>query len=389
MHVGRTVFSQIVDVVPHWLFQRLAQRHDQTSARLKFKAWEHFLTLGFAQLTFRESLRDIEACLGAQPRLAYHLGFRSRVARSTLADANEQRDWRIFADLAHWLMPRARELYADEPHALDLDAPVYALDSSLIDLSIALCPWANWTGTDAAVKLHTLLELRGPLPAFVAITHAEHGDSAILDQMPVEPGSFYVMDRGYIDLLRLSRLAAAGAFFVVRERDAVRYYVRQSRAVDRSGSLRSDQTIRFTSDDSRRHWPGPMRRVSVFDSEHRRRLAFWTNNWVLPTATVAELYRQRWQIELFFRWIKQNLRIRAFYGTSPNAIRVQLWSAICTYLCVAITRKRLRLPQNLTTVLQIVSVHALHKVPLAELFAENDITPPPVDIPEQLTFSDL
>ncbi len=207
--------------------------------------------------------------------------------------------------------------------------------------------------------------------------------------MPVEPGSFYVMDRGYIDLIRLSRLAAAGAFFVVRERDAVRYYVRQSRAVDRSGSLRSDQTIRFTGDDSRRHWPGQMRRVSVFDSEHRRRLAFWTNNWVLPTATVAELYRQRWQIELFFRWIKQNLRIRAFYGTSPNAIRVQLWSAICTYLCVAITRKRLCLPQNLTTVLQIVSVHALHKVPLAELFAENDITPPPADIPEQLTFSDL
>lgn len=389
MHVGRTVFSQIVEVVPHWLFQRLAQRHEQASGRLKFKAWEHFLALGFAQLTFRDSLRDIEACLGAQPRLAYHLGFRSRVARSTLADANEQRDWRLFAALAHWLMPQARALYADEPHALELDAPVYALDSSLIDLSLALCPWANWTGTDAAVKLHTLLELRGPLPAFVAVTPAEQGDSTILDQLPVEAGSFYVMDRGYIDLPRLARLAAAGAFFVVRERDAVRYYVRQSRAVDRSGDLRSDQTIRFTGDGSRRHWPGPMRRVSVFDSEHRRRLAFWTNHWLLPAATVAELYHQRWQIELFFRWIKQNLRIRAFYGTSPNAIRVQLWSAICAYLCVAITRKRLRLPQNLTTVLQIVSVHALHKVALAELFAEDHPTPLPRDIPEQLTFNDL
>jgi len=389
MNSGKTVFAQIMEQFPHWEFHRLAQRHQLDSARLKFTPWEHLLALCFAQLTFRESLRDIEACLGAQPRLAYHLGFRTRVTRSTLADANEQRDWRLFADLAQRLMRRARRLYQDEPNALALDATIYALDASLIDLSLTLCPWANWTGTDAAVKLHALLDLRGPLPAFVAITPAAFSEVRLLDDLPIEPGSFYVMDRGYVDLRRLRRIAETGAFFVIRERTATRCYVTASRPVDRTTSLRSDQSIRFTGALSRRHWPQVMRRVSVFDAEHHRRLAFWTNHWLLAATVVAELYRQRWQVEIFFRWIKENLRIRAFYGTSANAVRVQLWSAICAYLAVAITRRQLGLPHSLTTVLQIVSVHALQKVPLIELFAENDITPPGSTTPEQMVFSDL
>ena len=389
MNAGKPVFGQIVEQVHHWEFQRLVRRHGLDSGRLRFTVWEQFLALCFAQLTFRESLRDIESCLGAQPRLAYHLGFRSRVTRSTLADANERRDWRLFAAVAQRLMVRARRLYAEEPNALDMETTIYALDSSLIDLSLALCPWANWTGSDAAVKLHTLLDLRGPLPAFVAITEAERGDVTILDEIPIEPGSFYVMDRGYVDLHRLRRIAQAGAFFVIRERPDVRHYVAASRPVDRSTSLRADQSIRFNGWDAPRHWPDLMRRVSIHDLEQSMRLAFWTNQWTLSAATISELYRQRWQIELFFRWVKQSLRIRTFYGTSPNAVRVQLWSAICVYLAIAITRKELGLTTNLTTFVQVLSVHALSKVPIAELFTKLDTSRTHFDTPEQLTFNDL
>jgi hypothetical protein len=311
------------------------------------------------------------------------------VTRSTLADANERRDWRLFAAVAQQLMKRARGLYEDEPNVLGIDATVYALDASLIDLSLALCPWANWSGTDAAVKLHTLLDLRGPLPAFVAITEGNINEMLLMDELPIEPGSFYIMDRGYVDLRRLRRIAQAGAFFVIRERADVRYYVTASRPVDRTTSLRSDQSIRFNGWDSKYTFPELLRRVSIFDAEHSRRLAFWTNQWTLPASTISELYRQRWQIELFFRWIKQNLRIRAFYGTTPNAVRVQLWTAISAYLAVAIARKRLKLTASLTTVLQIISVHALQKVPIAELFAENNTSEQSLDIPDQLTFNNL
>jgi hypothetical protein len=390
MHAGKLVFAQIIERVHHWEFRRLVRRHGLDSGRMRFTPWEQFLALCFAQLTFRESLRDIESCLGAQPHIAYHLGFRSRVTRSTLADANEQRDWRLFAAVAQCLMARARRLYRDEPNALDIDATIYALDGSLIDLSLALCPWANWTGNDAAVKLHALLDLRGPLPAFVTITEGERSEVTVLDELPIEPGSFYVMDRGYVDLRRLRRIAQAGAFFVIRERADIHYYVAASRKVDReTTNLRSDQSIRFNGEDSAANWPELMRRVSIFDAEHSRRLAFWTNQWTLPAATIAELYKQRWQVEIFFRWIKQNLRIRAFYGTTPNAVRVQLWTAISAYLAVAITRKQLKLSASLTTVLQIISVHALQKVPISELFAESDTTPSPLNTPSQLTFNDL
>lgn len=389
MNEGKTVFSQLVERVPHWEFRRLAQVHDSADNRRRFSSWDHFLALVFAQLTFRESLRDIEACLGNLPKLSYHLGFRSRITRSTLARANEERDWKLFAAVAQKLIERARRLYQDEPGVLDLDSPVYAVDSSMIDLSLAVCPWANWTGTDAAVKLHTSLDLRGPLPAFVALTDAKYSDVVWLDQLPIEPGSFYVMDRGYIDFRRLRRMAEAGAFFVIRDRPDIKYYVVVSRPIDRSGPLRSDQTIRLNGHTASKLWTEPLRRVSIFDHDHSRRLTFWTNQWTLPAATIAELYKQRWQVELFFRWVKQSLRLRTFYGTTPNAVRVQLWSAICTYLAIAITRKELGLSINLTTLVQILSVHPFSKVPIPELVTNFDTrqrTPHPGN---QLTFSEI
>jgi hypothetical protein len=371
MHSGQYVFSQVMERVPHWEFQRVAQRHGVDSPRLGFTAWEHFSAMAFAQLTFRESLRDIEACLSSQRSLAYHLGFRRAVRRSTLSYANEHRDWRFFADLGQRLMHRARSLYRDEPAELELGADIYALDATMIDLSLALCPWANWTGTTAAVKMHTLLDLRGSLPSFVTISRGGQNEMSWLDELPLEAGSYYVMDRGYLDLRRLQRFTREGAFFVIRERPDIRFYVAQSRPVDRRTSLRCDQTIRFNGEASRHSWPERMRRVGIFDAEHARRMAFWTNQWTLPAATISELYRQRWQIEIFFRWIKQNLRIRSFYGTTSNAVRVQLWTAICTYLAVAIARKQLGLPRSLTAVLQILSVNAFQKVPIRELFADS------------------
>jgi Domain of unknown function (DUF4372)/Transposase DDE domain len=387
MHTGRLVFAQILECLPHYQFQRLVQRHYAEHARLKFSVWEHFLSLVFAQLTYRESLRDIEACLGSRPELLYHLGFRHRVRRSTLADANEQRDWRIFAALAEHLMHRARKLYAAEPSALPINHAIYALGASLIDLSLALCPWANWTATQSAVKLHTLLDLRGPLPAFVAITEAARHQVSVLDELPVEAGSFYIMDRGYVDLRRLMRLHRAGAFFVIRAKANLLFYVVRSRTVDKAGGVRCDQDIRFRGMDTRTFWPQIMRRVSVFDPEQKRRLVFWTNNWALPAHTIGELYRQRWQVELFFRWIKQNLRLRTFYGLSPNAVRVQLWSAVCAYLLVAIARQQLGLSQSLQHILQVISVNVFQKTPLQELFANNDTSEPSFDTHNQLLLS--
>jgi IS4 transposase len=387
MHCGQFVFSQVLERIPHWEFQRLARRYNMDTRKLTFTAWEHFAAMAFAQLTFRESLRDIEACLGAQRSLAYHLGFRRPVRRSTLAYANEHRDWRFFAELSQRLMHRARQLYRDEPAALEIEADIYALDATMIDLSLGLCPWANWTGTDAAVKMHTLLDLRGPLPSFITISQGGQNEMAWLDEIPIEAGSYYVMDRGYLDLRRLQRFTREGAFFVIRERPDLSYYVAESRPVDRSTTLRCDQTIRFNGEASRRSWPDRMRRVGIYDAEHARRMAFWTNQWTLSAAMISELYRQRWQIEIFFRWIKQNLRIRSFYGTTPNAVRVQLWIAIGTYLAVAIARKQLGITRSLTTVLQIVSVNAFQKVPLAELFAENNTSISGFDTPNQLTLS--
>lgn len=387
MHSGQFVFSQVMARVPHWEFQRIIRRYHLDTPRLSFTAWEHFAAMAFAQLTFRESLRDIEACLGGQRSLAYHLGFRRPVRRSTLAHANEHRDWRCFADLGQKLMQRARRLYRDEPTGLEIEADIYALDATMIDLSLALCPWANWTGTAAAVKMHTLLDLRGPLPSLITISHGGHNEMASLDELPLVAGSYYVMDRGYLDLRRLQRFSREGAYFVIRERPDLSYYVAESRTVDRSSTLRCDQTIRFNGEASRRNWPHPMRRVGIYDAEQARRMAFWTNQWALPAATIAELYRQRWQIEIFFRWIKQNLRIRSFYGTTPNAVRAQLWIAICTYLAVAIARKQLGITRSLTSVLQIISVNVFQKTSLPELFADTDPSARDDTTPNQLTLS--
>lgn len=387
MNEGKTVFAQVMACVPHWEFRRVVAEHDVTTRRRSFSAWDHFLAMSFAQLTFRESLRDIEACLEAQPQLRHHLGFRSRVTRSTLARVNEQRPWQLFAALAQKLITRARDLYHAEPNVLDLTAPVYALDSTFIELSLALCPWANWTGSDATVKLHTMLDLRATLPAFATITEGSHADVLWLDTVPIEPGSYLIMDRGYIDFHRLRRIAQAGAFFVVRDRRDVKYYTAHSRPVDRTTTLRSDQAIRFNGTDASRLWPEPMRRVSIYDQVHQRRLAFWTNVWDLPAATIAELYRQRWQIELFFRWIKENLRMRSFYGTSPNAIRVQIWTDITAYLACAITRRSYNLTTNLTTFLQVLSLHACAPTPLVNLFLSTTSSHSPQN--QQLLFNDL
>lgn len=331
MNTGQTVFTQVMARIPHWEFQRAYTACGVPPPRSDaLSPWDHFLALGFAQMTFRESLRHIEACLGAQAGLAYHMGFRSRITRSALSRANERRDWRPWEHLAGKLMPKVRALYFDEPNALDL---------------------------------------RGPIPAFLNVTPATYGDVCWLDELPVEPGAFYIMDRGYIDFQRLRRIDNAGAFFVIRDRCDVRYYVAESRPVDRSTNLRSDQSIRLNGTDAPKHWPGLLRRVSLYDFEHSRRLAFWTNQWNVGAGIITELYRHRWQIELFFRWLKHGLRIRSFYGTTANAVRLQLWASICTYLAMAITRKQLGITTNLTTFVQVLSLHAISKTPIEELFA--------------------
>jgi hypothetical protein len=390
MNTGQTVFTQVMARIPHWEFQRAYTACGVRPVRSDaLSPWDHFLTLSFAQMTFRESLRDIEACLNAQPGLAYHMGFRSAITRSALSRASEQRDWRPWEHLARKLMPKVRAMYGDEPNVLDLEVPVIAVDSSVIDLSFALCPWANWNATNAAVKLHAALDLRGPIPAFLNVTAATHGDVCWLDELPIEPGAFYILDRGYIDFRRLRRIAEAGAFFVIRDRANVRYYVAASRPVDRSTALRSDQSIRLNGTDAPKHWPGLLRRVSLYDFEHSRRLAFWTNQWEVSAATIAALYRHRWQIELFFRWLKHGLRIRIFYGTTANAVRLQLWASLCTYLAMAITRKQLGITINLTTFVQVLSLHAISKTPIAELFADSTTTQAPSSLPNQLVFDDL
>ena len=390
MNTGSPVFAQIMAYIPHWEFQRAYRACGSRAPRCDaLSPWDHFLALCFAQLTFRQSLRDIEACLRAQPALAYHLGFRSTITRSTLARANEQRDWQPWALLARKLMPKVRSLYQTEPSALELDVPVIAIDSSLIDLSLALCPWANFTGAKAALKLHAALDLRGPVPAFINVTTGEASDVGGLDHLPVEPGAVYVMDRGYIDFRRLRRLADQGAFFVIRARPDVRFYVRVSRAVDRSGLLRADQIVRFNGTDVPQYWPGDLRRVTLYDATHARRLVLWTNLWDVPAVVIADAYRQRWQIELFFRWLKHGLRIQTFYGTSENAVRLQLWASICVYLAMASARKQLGITTNLTTFVQVLSLHALSKTPVTELFAENNTSGSTPSIHNQLLLKDF
>jgi Transposase DDE domain/Domain of unknown function (DUF4372) len=358
-------------------FTRCVQRFPAPRRPRGLSAYDHFLALCFAQLTGREGLRDLVVCLNARPARTYQAGFRTRLTRTNLAYTNQQRDWRVLAAVAQVLMRRAARLYTTAPVDPDLPHLSYALDSSLIDLSLAMFPWAQWQGTAAAVKLHTLLSLRGPLPAWTAVTEACFPDTLMLEHIPLEKGAFYVMDRGYLDFGGLARRQAHGAFFVVRSKCHVNFHIRTSRPVDKATGLRCDQTVRLGRVRSWQAFPAPLRRVRVRDEAAGPSLVLLTNQFELPALTVAELYRHRWQVELFFKWIKGHLRLRAFLGRSENAVRLQVWSPICAYLLVAIAKKEPGLPQSLHQVLQVISVSAFETVPLAELFATTpSITPP-------------
>jgi len=367
MHAGRIIFSQIMDFIPLHEFHKCV-RHYQGQHRVRrFSCYDQFLCMAFAQLTYRESLRDIEICLRAmQPKL-YHAGFRGKASRSTLADANEKRDWRIYADFAHVLIRTARALYVNEDFGLELQQTTYALDSTTIDLCLSLFPWAHFRKHKGAIKLHTLMDLCGNIPSFIDITHGKIHDIAILNQLVLEPGAFYIMDRGYIDFGQLYRFTQESAFFVIRAKKNLDYSRRSYRPVDPSTGLRSDQTIILTGPKTSKLYPDPLRRITYFDVETKRRFVFLTNNFTLPALTIALLYKYRWQIELFFKWIKQHLRIKAFYGTSKNAVKSQIWIAISIYVLVAIIKKQLKIERSLNEILQILSITLFENTSLLQV----------------------
>jgi hypothetical protein len=370
-------------------FRRCVQRYHGNHSVRNFPCWDQFLAMAFAQVTYRDSLADIEVCLRSRPDQLYHMGFRSTIAHSTLADANRSRDWRIYHDLAQTLIVRARRLNASEPFGADLTQTVYALDSTTIDLCLSLFPWARFRSTKAAVKLHTLLDLRGPIPTMIAISHGKRADVSVLDELILEPGAFYVMDRGYVDFARLYRFVLAGAFFVTRAKAGLQINRLESRPVDRSSSVRSDQVVRLKLTKSIEHYPNRFRRVSYTDPESGKSLIFLTNNFDLPALTIAQLYKCRWRVELFFKWVKQNLRIKHFFGTSDNAVKTQVWIAVCIYVLVAILRKELGLEVSLSQILQILSVNVFEQMPLAELVAKSASQNETTDSRNQLVFNML
>jgi hypothetical protein len=369
MNSGRTVFAQLLDHLPSYEFQKCVTRYRGDYQQKTFSCWDQYLSMAFAQLTYRDSLRDIEACLRSMQGKLYHMGFRGKVSRSTLADANESRDWRIYADFAQVLIGIARPLYAHDPMGVDLDHSLYALDSTTIDLCLSLFPWARFRQHKAAVKMHTLLDLHGNIPTFIRITDGKVHDVNILDEIVPEAGAFYVMDRGYIDFDRLYFFTICSAFFVVRTKENVLLQRRYSHPVDKSTGVRSDHTVILTAIESVKVYPDALRRVSYLDAETNKRLKFLTNNFVLPAATIAQTYKCRWQVELFFRWVKQHLRIKSFFGTSDNAVKTQIWIAVSIYVLVAIVRKRLELRASLYQILQILSVTLFEKVPVLQALA--------------------
>jgi hypothetical protein len=372
MNSGRTIFAQLMDFLPSYEFRKCVERYQGNYKVKSFSCWDQFRCMAFAQLTFRESLRDIEACMRAAHLKLYHMGVRSKVSRNTLANANLIRDWRIYADFAHVLIGIARRLYADEDFGLELDQTVYALDSTTIDLCLSLFPWAKFRKRKGAVKLHTLLDLRGSIPTLVIITHGKVHDVCILDDLPLQPGAIYLMDRGYLDFARLFAIHRSAAFIVTRAKSNLDFDRVYSRSIDKSTGLQCDQTIVLGGQYSRDDYPEKLRRVRFFDAEKGKRLIFLTNNFTLSALTITELYRCRWQVELFFKWIKQHLRIKAFYGTSENAVKTQIWIAISVYVLVAIVKKRLKLNQSLYTILQILSVTLFEKTPLLQALSQND-----------------
>lgn len=390
MHTGRIVFAQLMDLLPLYEFHKCVRRY-QGNYRIKnFSCLDQFLCMAFAQLTYRESLRDIEACLRTMVPRLYHMGIRGNVSRSTLADANENRDWRIYADFAQVLIAIARPLYLNEDFGVQLKQAAYAFDSTTIDLCLELFPWARFRKTKAAIKLHTLLNLRGSIPEFIHITEGKVQDVNILDLLIIEPGSFYVMDRGYLDFTRLYAIHQSSAFFVTRAKRGLKIQRRYSRPVDKSTGLRADQTIFLTGINTAKDYPEPLRRISYHDADTKKHLVFLTNNFILPALTIASLFKARWRVELFFKWIKQHLRIKAFFGTSENAVKTQVWIAVSVYVLIAILKKRLNTTKSLYIILQILSLSQLEKEPLYDLlFQHNYQMPINPESPKQLLLFDL
>jgi hypothetical protein len=389
MNAGRTVFSQLIEHAPGKEFQKCVARYQGDAHLRGFSCWDQYLAMAFAQLTYRESLRDIEACLRSMSGKLYHMGFRGKVARTTLADANECHDWRIYADFAQLLIGIARPLYAGDPMGVDLTHSLYALDSTTIDLCLSLFPWAKFRKRKAAVKMHTLLDLHGNIPTFIRITDGKVHDVNILDEILPEAGAFYGMDRGYVDFERLYVFALSAAFFVVRTKSNILLQRRYSHPVDKATGVRSDHTVILTAIDSAKAYPDPLRRVSYLDVETRKRFQFLTNNFALPALTIAQIYKCRWQVELFFKWIKQHLRIKAFYGTSENAVKTQIWIAVSVYVLVAVVRKRLGLEASLYQILQILSVTLFEKTPIWRALQASDYENDLVGSGNQLILFDL
>ena len=372
MNSGKSIFAQLMEFIPIYEFRKCVNRHNGNYKIKSFTCWEQFLCMAFAQLTYRESLRDIEACLRAAHKKLYHMGIHSKISRNTLANANQVRDWRIYADFAQALIGIARKLYVNEDFGVQLQQTAYALDATIIDLCLSLFPWAKFRSHKGAIKLHTLIDLRGSIPAFVIITHGKVHEVTILDDLFIEAGAIYIMDRGYLDFARLYKIQQSSAFFVTRAKSNFKFKRLYSNSVDKTTGVQCDQIIVLTGFYAKKDYPDKLRRIRYYDAENNKTLVFLTNNFTLPALTIAKLYRCRWQVELFFKWIKQHLRIKAFYGTTENAVKTQIWIAISVYVLVAIIKKRLNLHHSLYTILQILSVMLLEKSPLLQAFSFMD-----------------
>jgi hypothetical protein len=388
MNTGKTIFSQLMDFLPTYEFRQCVNRYQGHYKVKTFSCWDQFLCMAFAQLTYRESLRDIQACLRGAKQKLYHMGIRGKVSRNTLAHANQVRDWHIYADFAQVLIGKARTLYANEDFGIELEHAVYAFDATTIDLCLSLFPWAKFRQRKGAIKLHTLLDLRGSIPTLVFVTHGKVHEVNLLDDLTAEPGAIYILDRGYVDFTRLYKLCQSSAFFVIRAKRNLHFRRLYSQTVDKSKGLQADQIIQLHGFYAWKDYPARLRRIRYFDAEKNKRLVLLTNNFILPGFTIAELFRCRWKIELFFKWIKQHLRIKAFYGTSENAVKTQIWIAITMYVLVAIVKKQLNLNLSLYTMLQILSVTLFEKSPLIQLLSEIDLKVIEDEIPNQLNLFD-
>ena len=374
MNTGRTIFAQIMDYLPTYEFRQCVERYAANYKVKSFSCWDQFLNMAFAQLTYRESLRDIQACLRAAKQKTYHMGIRGKISRNTLAHANQIRDWRIYADFAQVLIQKARQLYANDSFGIELEQTTYALDATTIDLCLSLFPWAAFRKNKGAVRLHTLLDLKGNIPTIAFITSGKVHEANILDKLPIEAGAIYIMDRGYLDYARLYKLHQSAAYFITRAKSNARYDRCYYQKIDKTTGLRSDQVVTLHGYYARKDYPERLRRITFYDETQNKRLVFLTNNFKLPALTITEIYHKRWQIELFFKWIKQHLRIKAFYGTSENAVKTQIWIAISIYVLVAILKKQLNLEQSLYTILQIASVTLFEKIPLLQALTDVEIT---------------